>query len=75
MLKDSLRSDDERMRLEAVKILLDRGYGKPAQQVDLSTKTDLGALHLEALKSLNATRTAAVAAAATVDEEEAPTTH
>lgn len=63
------------MYLQAVKILLDRGYGKPAQQVDLSTKTDLGALHLEALKSMNATRTGVVAAAASVLEDEPGIAH
>src|SRR5262245_40073100 len=49
VLQASLRSEDERMRLEAVKILFDRGYGKPTQAVDLTSKTDLGAAHLDAL--------------------------
>ena len=58
VLKVSLRSDDERIRLEAVKILFDRGYGKPSQAVDLTTRADAAGAHLQALKAMVSARQA-----------------
>lgn len=39
-LVDLLRSDDERVRLEAAKTILDRLYGKPSQSVDATITQD-----------------------------------
>ena len=60
--------------------VLDRGYGKPTQSVDLTAKTDMGAAHLEALKTRMQSRrgeeaASVVAVASEVEEDEAPTTH
>lgn len=70
VLKASLRSDDERMRLEAVKILFDRGYGKPTQAVDLTTRADAAGEHLAALKATMSARQAIPS-----DDDKPETTH
>ena len=80
VLREALSSDDERVRIMAAGHVLDRGYGKPIQAVDLTAKTDLGASHLEALQAITRRReesraAEAAAASASLDEDEAPTTH
>ena len=80
VLQEAMQSDDLRARILAAGHVLDRGYGKPTQVVDLTTKTDVGALHLEALKArmlhrLNEQATEAAVASTSTDEDEAPTTH
>jgi hypothetical protein len=45
-----LDSDDERIRLEAAKVILDRAYGRPAQSTELKIEAgDVMAEHLAAL--------------------------
>ena len=39
-----VRSDDERVRLGAIKECLDRGWGKPAQTVDLGVAVQITAI-------------------------------
>ena len=79
VLHEALSSDDERVRIMAAGHVLDRGYGKPTQAVDLTAKTDLGAAHLEVLKAMQSRRggevTAVAVASASMDEDEPPTTH
>ena len=80
VLREALSSDDERVRIMAAGHVLDRGYGKPTQAVDLTAKTDLGAAQLEALKGRMESRrgdevTAVAVASASMDEDEPPTTH
>jgi len=61
--------------------VLDRGYGKPTQAVDLTAKTDMGAAQFGALKARMQSRrggeaTSEVAVASVlIEEDEAPTTH
>jgi hypothetical protein len=38
VLKESLESDDERVRLMAAAQIFDRGYGKPNQTVDMNAR-------------------------------------
>ena len=47
-----LDSDDERIRLEAAKAILDRHLGRPAIQADLTLRGDAPAAHLQALIEL-----------------------
>lgn len=80
MLREAMESDDLRARIMAASHVLDRGYGKPTQAVDLTTKTDLGVAHLEVLKARMQSRAgdevAVVAvASASVEEDGTPTTH
>ena len=44
-----LDSDDERIRLEAAKAILDRHLGRPAIQADLTVRGSASTEHLEAL--------------------------
>jgi hypothetical protein len=45
-----LDSDDERIRLETAKVILDRAYGQPAQSTELKIEAgDVMAQHLAAL--------------------------
>jgi hypothetical protein len=54
-----LRSDDERLRLEAIKVLLDRGYGKPITPSDVTVRgDDPGQVHLRALVEIARARSA-----------------
>ena len=48
---------DPRVSLAAITVLMDRLFGKPAQQISADIKTnDIGRLHLEALQFLQARR-------------------
>jgi hypothetical protein len=38
VLADALKDDDRRIAIKAAEILLDRGWGKPAQSVDVANK-------------------------------------
>ena len=40
VLEDALVSDDERVRLMAAAQILDRGYGKPNQTVDMNARVN-----------------------------------
>ena len=51
-LAELLDSDDERMRLEPAKAILDRHLGRPAIQADLSVRGGAFAAHLEAMIEL-----------------------
>ncbi len=81
VLQEAMQSDDMRARIMAASHVLDRGYGKPTQSVDLTAKTDMGAAHLDALKARMQSRRGDQAAAevaavsALVGEDETPTTH
>ena len=78
VLREAMESDDLRARIMAASHVLDRGYGKPTQAVDLTAKTDTSGAHLEALKALMKGRRGdevAAVASASVEEDEAPTTH
>ena len=48
-LGELLDSDDERIRLEAAKAILDRHLGRPAIQADLTVRGGASADHLQAL--------------------------
>ena len=48
-LGELLDSDDERVRLEAAKAILDRHLGRPAIQADISLHRGIGDQHLAAL--------------------------
>jgi hypothetical protein len=48
-LGELLDSDDERIRLEAAKAILDRHLGRPAIQADLTVRDGSSADHLQAL--------------------------
>ena len=48
-LGELLDSDDERIRLEAAKAILDRHLGRPAIQADLTVRGGASAEHLQAL--------------------------
>ena len=48
-LGELLDSDDERIRLEAAKAILDRHLGRPAIQADLTVRGGTSAEHLQAL--------------------------
>jgi len=48
-LGELLDSDDERVRLEAAKTILDRHLGRPAIQADISLHRGIGDQHLTAL--------------------------
>lgn len=39
VLTDALKSEDERLRVDAAKSLLDRGWGKPSSEIDLHITT------------------------------------
>jgi len=81
VLREAMQSDDQRARIMAASHVLDRGYGKPTQSVDLTAKTDMGAAHLEALKARMQSRRGdqaaeeATLASTLVEEHEAQTTH
>jgi len=51
-LGELLDSDDERIRLEAAKAILDRHLGRPAIQADLTVRGGASADHLQALIEL-----------------------
>jgi hypothetical protein len=47
-----LDSDDERIRLEAAKVILDRAYGRPPQSTELKIEAgDVMAEHLAASRA------------------------
>jgi len=48
-LGELLDSDDERIRLEAAKAILDRHLGRPAIQADLTVRGSASTDHLQAL--------------------------
>lgn len=48
-LAELLDSSDERVRLEAIKAILDRHLGRPAIQADLTVRGGASADHLQAL--------------------------
>ena len=48
-LGELLDSEDERIRLEAAKAILDRHLGRPAIQADLTVRAGASADHLQAL--------------------------
>ena len=53
----AFHAEDPRVSLAAITVLMDRLFGKPAQQISADIKThDIGRLHLEALQSLQARR-------------------
>ena len=54
-LEQALASDDDRVKIQAAQILLDRGYGKSAQQADVTvtTKNDMAQAHLDALLAMS----------------------
>jgi hypothetical protein len=51
-LADCLTSTDERIRLEASKVLLDRGYGRAITPVEAKIDNDASSAHLTALLEL-----------------------
>ena len=51
-LGELLDSDDERIRLEAAKAILDRHLGRPAIQADLTVRGGVSDAHLQALVEL-----------------------
>ncbi len=51
-LGELLDSDDERIRLEAAKAILDRHLGRPAIQADLTVRGSVSDAHLQALIEL-----------------------
>ena len=52
-LADALRSDDEKMRLQAAQAILDRGLGKPHQSASIETnELSASQAHLAALVSM-----------------------
>ncbi|MGE0854268.1 MAG: hypothetical protein AB7O44_32460 [Hyphomicrobiaceae bacterium] len=54
-----LDSEDERIRLEAAKVILDRAYGRPAQSTELKIESaDVFAMHLAGLLERAAARRA-----------------
>jgi len=81
VLQEAMQSDDMRARIMAASHVLDRGYGKPTQSVDLTAKTDMGAAHLEALKARmrgkqgDEVAAVAVTSASVAEDETPPTTH
>lgn len=55
----AFHAEDARVSLAAITVLMDRLFGKPAQQISADIKTtDIGRMHLEALQSLQARRDA-----------------
>jgi hypothetical protein len=53
-LVDIMRTGEPSDRVRAATALLDRGYGKPAQEARLTVETvDLGQLHLQAVRELS----------------------
>jgi hypothetical protein len=49
-LEQALDSKDDRVRIQAATVLLDRAYGKPPQQHEVNTESvDIGQAHLAAL--------------------------
>jgi hypothetical protein len=48
-LGELLDTEDERIRLEAAKAILDRHLGRPAIQADLTVRGGTSTAHLEAL--------------------------
>jgi len=55
-LERALADPDPRVVVAAAKELLDRGYGRPTQSVELNAKTDFGRAHLEAMLERAAAR-------------------
>ena len=53
-LAEMLDDPDPRVRIRAAEVLLDRGYGKPTQQIDanVAQTIDTGRAHIEALLRL-----------------------
>lgn len=59
VLQGCLSSDDEKIRLEAAKHILDRAYGRPAQSTELKLEgLDTAAMHLQLLVEVAARRRA-----------------
>ena len=54
VLAEMLDDPDPRVRIRAAEVLLDRGYGKPTQQIDanVAQTIDTGRAHIEALLRL-----------------------
>jgi hypothetical protein len=55
VLLDLLRSDNEKIRIQAVQVIYDRAYGKAAATVDVKVH-DVGALHLQLLEEIRERR-------------------
>lgn len=55
VLIDLLRSDNEKIRIQAVQVIYDRAYGKAAATVDVKVQ-DVGSLHLQLLEEIRARR-------------------
>jgi hypothetical protein len=53
-LAQALKSRNERVRVAAAGLLLDRGYGRAPVAVSVETHTPLGLLHLAAARALSA---------------------
>ena len=51
---DLLSSEDEKMRLSAAIALLDRGFGRPKQEMDINSNSTIE-LHLVAARAISAT--------------------
>lgn len=59
VLQNCLGSEDEKIRLEAAKHILDRAYGRPAQSTELKLEgLDTAAVHLQLLVEVGARRRA-----------------
>jgi hypothetical protein len=56
VIEKCLSSDDEKIRFEAAKHILDRAFGKPAQSTELKVDLDGSALHLQMLLELGERR-------------------
>mgnify|MGYP007046701654 CR=1 FL=1 len=54
-LIDLMATGNDRVRVQAASIILDRVYGKAAVQVDVR-HTDVGAMHLQLLEEIRARR-------------------
>lgn len=53
VLEDALSDPDARVRVTAAKEILDRRFGKPKQEQEVTVQTsDMSAMHLAALKAL-----------------------
>lgn len=53
VLEDALSDPDARVRVAAAKDILDRRFGKPKQEQEVTVQTtDMSAMHLAALKAL-----------------------
>ncbi len=51
---DLLSSEDEKMRLSAAIALLDRGFGRPKQEMDINSNSTIE-LHLVAARAISST--------------------